>query len=189
MARITNDFRHALADPALDAVDICLPHDLHGIVAVAAADAGKHILCEKPIAATLPEADAMIAAADQAGVVLMIAENERFLPLSHTIRDLIRAGAIGQTSPLTDDPRVLLARSFVEERPWFLDAKAAAGGMMTAGGVHDFETARMVLGDDGGEHLFAGARRSAFWNWRGMTRASRSSVSAAARSAPSSSAS
>ena len=148
MARITNDFRQALADPALDAVDICLPHDLHAAVAVAVADAGKHILCEKPIAATLPEADAMIAAADQAGVVLMIAENERFLPLSHKIRDLIRAGVIGKPALLQMTRECYLTRSFVEERPWFLDAKAAAGGMMTAGGVHDFETARMVLGDD-----------------------------------------
>jgi predicted dehydrogenase len=64
------DFRAALADPHVDAVDICLPHNLHAAVAVEAARAGKHVLCEKPIAATLEQADHMIEAAGRAGVVV-----------------------------------------------------------------------------------------------------------------------
>src|SRR5262245_4966204 len=58
--QIGTDYRAALADPAVDAVDICLPHDLHAPVAIDAAAARKHILVEKPLAATLNEADAMI---------------------------------------------------------------------------------------------------------------------------------
>ncbi len=54
--RVAGDYRDALRDAGVDAVDICLPHDLHGEAGVAAAQAGKHILCEKPIAATLEEA-------------------------------------------------------------------------------------------------------------------------------------
>ena len=64
-SRVGTDYREALLDPDVDAVDICLPHDLHAAVAVDAAQAGKHILCEKPLAATLDEADRMIAAAEQ----------------------------------------------------------------------------------------------------------------------------
>jgi predicted dehydrogenase len=70
-ARVADDYTLALADPVLKAVDICLPHHLHAPVALAAAQAGKHILVEKPLAASLDEADQMIAAADQAGVILM----------------------------------------------------------------------------------------------------------------------
>ena len=69
-------------DRDLDAVDICLPHNLHARVSIEAVARGKHVLCEKPLAATLPEADAMIATAEKAGVTLMVAENEVFSPLA-----------------------------------------------------------------------------------------------------------
>ena len=146
-ARAAADYRLALADPDVDAVDICLPHHLHAAVAVEAAQAGKHILCEKPIAATLEEADQMIEAAERAGVVLMIAENERFNPLSHKVRDLVQAGVIGRPALFQMTRECYLTRSFLEERRWFLDAKAAAGGIMMSGGVHDFEAARLIIGD------------------------------------------
>jgi predicted dehydrogenase len=143
----TTDYRAALNDPDVDAVDICLPHNLHASVAVEATQAGKHVLCEKPIAATLEEADRMIEAAERAGVTLMIAENERFSPLYHKVRDLVQADVIGRPALLQMTRECYLTRSFMEERPWFLDAKAAAGGMMMAGGVHDFEKARLIVGD------------------------------------------
>jgi predicted dehydrogenase len=145
--KASSDFRAALADPAVDAVDICLPHDLHAPVAVECAQAGKHILCEKPIADTLEAADQMIAAARQAGVVLMIAENEHFDPLYHKIRALVDKGAVGAPALVQRTRECYLTRSFTQERPWFLNKKAAAGGMLVAGGVHDFETTRLILGD------------------------------------------
>jgi predicted dehydrogenase len=145
--RVTADYHQALADGEVDAVDICLPHNLHGEVGVDAAQAGKHILCEKPIAATLEEADEMIAAAEDAAVVLMVAENERFSPLWQKARDLVRDGVIGRPALLQVTRECYLTRSFIEDRPWFLNARAAAGGVMTAGGVHDFERARMILGE------------------------------------------
>jgi predicted dehydrogenase len=146
-ANVSKDFGDAFNDPAVDAVDICLPHDLHGVVCVAAAQAGKHILCEKPIAATLEEADQMIAAAEQAGVILMIAENEQFHPANLKVGVYIKNGVIGRPALFQMTRECYLTRSFVEERPWFLDARAAAGGVMMAGGVHDFNTANMIIGD------------------------------------------
>lgn len=145
--RIGADYHEALADPELDAVVICLPHNLHGPVAIAAATAGKHILCEKPIAASLAEADAMIAAAKRAGVVLMVAENEVFSPLYRRVRDLVAADAIGKPALIQMLRGCYLEESFTKERPWFLDAKVAAGGMMMSGGVHDFEKLRMIIGE------------------------------------------
>ncbi len=141
------DYRDALADPAVDAVSICLPHHLHAPVAIAAARARKHILVEKPLAATLDEADAMIAAAADAAVVLMVAENVRFAPVFLQVRDLIAEGVIGQPALVQLTREAYLRHSFIEERPWFLNAHAAAGGMMMSGGVHDFEKLRMILGE------------------------------------------
>jgi predicted dehydrogenase len=146
-ARVSIDYHDALADPLVDAVDICLPHSLHAPAAVAAARAGKHILCEKPLAATLEEADAMIAAARHAGVILMVAENVRFDPAILKIKELVEQGVIGKVTLLQITRQCYLRRSFIEERPWFLDARAAAGGALMSGGVHDFEKARMLVGE------------------------------------------
>lgn len=144
--RATADYREAMNDPSVDAVDICLPHALHAPVAVEAAEAGKHVLCEKPMAASLEGADRMIEAAERAGVVLMIAENVRFNPLFHKIRELLQDGVIGQPALIQMTRECYLTRSFLEERRWFLDAQAAAGGIMMSGGIHDFETMRMLIG-------------------------------------------
>ena len=141
------DYRAALDDPAVDAVDICLPHNLHAPLAVEAAQAGKHVLCEKPLAATLEGAERMIAAADRAAVVLMVAENVRFSPLLHRVRALLREGAIGQPALIQMTRQCYLTRSFLQDRRWFLDAGAAAGGIMMSGGIHDFETMRMLIGE------------------------------------------
>jgi predicted dehydrogenase len=145
--RTAADYREALRDPDVDAVSICLPHDLHALVAVEAAQAGKHVLCEKPMAASLEEADQMITAAEAAAVVLMIAENVRFNPQFHRIRDLLQDGVIGRPALVQMTRQAYLTRSFLEDRQWFLDAKAAAGGIMMSGGIHDFETMRMLIGE------------------------------------------
>jgi len=146
-ARLATDYQEALRDPAVDAVDICLPHDLHEAVALAAAKAGKHILCEKPMAATLEEADRMIAACEKAGVVLMIAENVYFSSLFLKVRQLLDQGLIGKPALLLMTRQCYLMRSFLEDRRWFLNAKAAAGGIMMSGGVHDFSTALLLIDD------------------------------------------
>jgi predicted dehydrogenase len=146
-AQSATDYQRALDDPLVDAVDICLPHNLHAPVAVAAAAAGKHILCEKPIAATLEEADQMIEAARAAGVILMIAENVRFEPLYQKVRALLDAGAIGRPALIQMTRECYLTRSFLEDRRWFLDRQAAAGGIMMSGGIHDFETMRLLIGE------------------------------------------
>ncbi len=145
--RAATDYRLALADSAVQAVDICLPHNLHAPVAIEAAQAGKHILCEKPIAATLEEADSMIASAEQAKVTLMVAENVRFTPIYQKVRELLDDGAIGRPALLQMTRQCYLVRSFIMERPWFLNRQAAAGGIMMSGGVHDFETMRMLIGE------------------------------------------
>lgn len=145
--RTTADYRDVLDAADTDAVSICLPHDLHAPVAIAAARAGKHILVEKPLAATLDEADAMIAAADVAGVALMVAENVRYEPVFLKVRALLDAGIIGTPALVQIAREAYLRDSFLRDRPWFLNAKAAAGGIMMSGDVHDFEIMRMLIGE------------------------------------------
>jgi predicted dehydrogenase len=136
-----------LADEDVDAVLVCLPHNLHEAAAVRALGAHKHVLCEKPIAATLQAADRMIDAADRAGRLLMVAENVWFDPALLEIRELLAGGAIGPVSLVQIARDVWTTDADVVERPWFCSNEQAGGGIMMAGGVHDFEKARMLLGE------------------------------------------
>lgn len=85
-----------LADPEVDAVYISTPHPMHAEWAIKAADAGKHILCEKPIAMNHAEASTIVDAARRNGVFLMEAFMYRCQPLLAKVLDLLRAGAIGE---------------------------------------------------------------------------------------------
>jgi predicted dehydrogenase len=140
------DYKKILSDSHIEAVSICLPHYLHSCVTVESAKAGKHIFCEKPMANTLEEADAMIDSTDSAGVTLMVAETVRFQPINLELERLITQKRIGE---------VFLARIFrdhemhdyLRERPWFLDKKKAGGGIWMSGGIHDIDALRMLLGE------------------------------------------
>src|SRR5215203_3365704 len=83
-----------LADPAVDAVYVAVPHHLHAPLAIQAAEAGKHILVEKPIATTLPDAEAMMVAARGHGVRLSVNFCAQVDPLCQAARDLVAKGAI-----------------------------------------------------------------------------------------------
>lgn len=140
------DYQILLRDKGIAAVSICLPHYLHAKVAIEAMESGKHVLCEKPMATSLKEADAMIRAARKTGVILMVAENVRFHSFNLKIKELINQGLIGE---------VFLARIFrdhemhdyLKNRPWFLDKEKSGGGIWISGGVHDVDMLRMLIGE------------------------------------------
>ncbi len=95
-AQTFSDFHALLAEAEVDAIDICLPHHLHKEAIVAAATAGKHILCEKPLCLTLEEAEAVRQAVAKSGVTLMCAHNQLFLPAVQHAKELLDAGKLGQ---------------------------------------------------------------------------------------------
>lgn len=132
----------ALSQADLDAVCIATPTFTHASIAVAAAQAGKHILCEKPMALTLDEADVMIAAARQADVVLQIAFMRRFDPAFRAAREQIEAGAIG-------DPIMVrtLTRGPGLPPRWACDP-ATSIGMLAEVNSHDFDTVRWLAGSE-----------------------------------------
>jgi predicted dehydrogenase len=94
-AEIFSDYRELIASPRVDAVDICLPHHLHADAIVAAAAAGKHVLCEKPLCLTVEEAEAVGQAVTASGITLMCAHNQLFLPAVARARELIQRGSLG----------------------------------------------------------------------------------------------
>jgi predicted dehydrogenase len=146
----TANYVELLDRQTLNAVIIALPHHLHAEVAIAAAEAGLHVLIEKPLASTLADADAMIAAAEKAGVQLMVAENVRYDPLYLKVVELIQAGEIGDVF-LLRLIREHQIHNYMRQRPWFL-TDADAGITMT-GAIHEFEILRMVAGEI--EHVYA----------------------------------
>ena len=102
-AKAYESYEALLADPAIDAVSVCSANVSHAEIAVAALAAGKHVLCEKPMATTLEDCERMVAAAQKSGKYLMIDQNQRLAGAHRKARELIRAGAIGK--PLTSARR------------------------------------------------------------------------------------
>ncbi len=144
---VSENYQDILKSDEVDAVLITLPHYLHADLTVATAEAGKHILCEKPMAPTLEECDTMIKAAKKAGVKLMIAENHRFLPAHELIKKLLDDGLIGTP---------LLVRGYegVDETPdlskpehWKGSPEKAGGGVLMDAAVHKFAILNWMLGD------------------------------------------
>ena len=92
---LTDSFEAALTDPAIDAVLLATPHSLHKAQVIAAANAGKQVFCEKPLALRRADAAAMFAACRTAGVVLAVGHNRRFWPSMRALRGLVAAGDLG----------------------------------------------------------------------------------------------
>lgn len=131
-----------LADPSVQAVYISTTNELHRDQVLAAAAAGKHVLCEKPLALNLADAQAMVRACRNAGVVMATNHHLRNAATHRKIRELVCAGAIGKP---------LFARVFhaVHLPPhlqgWRLDKPQAGGGVILDITVHDADTLRFVL--------------------------------------------
>jgi 1,5-anhydro-D-fructose reductase (1,5-anhydro-D-mannitol-forming) len=140
--RAFNDLSELLSDPEIDVVYISTTNELHRDQAIAAADAGKHILCEKPLALSLEDARKMIEAAQAAKVVFGTNHHLRCAVTHRTLRTMIKEGVIGK--PLA--ARVFHA-GYLPPRlqGWRLTRPAAGGGVILDVTVHDADTLRFVL--------------------------------------------
>jgi predicted dehydrogenase len=94
--RSATDWRAVVADPEIDIIDITTANDTHAEISIAAARAGKHVLCEKPLALTVKQARAMVAAAKRAGVVNMVCHNYRRIPAIALAKKMIASGDLGR---------------------------------------------------------------------------------------------
>jgi len=143
------DYRDALVDPDVDAVSICTPHALHCPMAVEAAIARKHILCEKPVALTVAEATQMIDAATAHGVKLYVAESAVYTSIARTLREIVATGRyIGE---LTFASLVAGFRGtqygFTDRRGWLSTPELGGTGTWMLHGIHTVAQLRYVLGE------------------------------------------
>jgi predicted dehydrogenase len=138
------DYRKMYELPGLDLVVLGLPNDLHCDATVAAAAAGKHVICEKPLCLNLAEADRMIDACQKARVKLMYAEELCFAPKYVRLKQLVDEGALGKIhlgkqAEKHDGPHT----------PWFWDVRRSGGGVTMDMGCHAIEFFRWLLGKKG----------------------------------------
>jgi predicted dehydrogenase len=131
----------------IDAVLLAVPHHLHAPLTKSIAAAGKHVLCEKPMAPTLEECDAMIQSTQKAGVKFMIAENHRFLPAHVLIKDLVQRGLIGDVffGRAYEGAFVPIA-TFLDPDNWQFTFDRGGGGVIADQGVHKFAILNWLLG-------------------------------------------
>lgn len=153
----------ALAAGGVDGVDIRLPHGLHAPAALQAVAAGCHVLVEKPLATGIEEGASMVAAAQQAGVVLCVAENYRFLPALHEMRQLIDQGAIG--TPLVVRTQRICSIDGVWNRDgWRTEGTGRQSSVLLDQGCHQAHMLRVLAGEIAAVQAVTSRRHPA---WRG----------------------
>jgi predicted dehydrogenase len=150
------DLDVAVADPAVDVVDVVAPPDIHLPAVLAAAAAGKHAICIKPLGRTVVEAEQMLDAVERAGTRLFYAENVPFIPAVQEAKRLVDAGHIGEVFRVKANEGIGHPHS-----AWFLDPERSGGGAMLDMAVHSLEFCRFFAGSavtsvyaDGGTFLW-----------------------------------
>ncbi|HUG86448.1 MAG TPA: Gfo/Idh/MocA family oxidoreductase [Euzebya sp.] len=128
----------------VDVVDVCAPTHLHHDLVLTAARAGRHVICEKPLARTPQQGAAMLAACEEAGVQLLVAHVVRFFPEYAAAKAAVGRGAIGTPAVLRLSRATFQPRKQADN--WFTD-EARSGGLVLDLMVHDFDIARWIAGD------------------------------------------
>jgi UDP-N-acetylglucosamine 3-dehydrogenase len=146
-----DDWRELIRRDDVDAVDICTPNALHAPIAIAAAQAGKHVLVEKPIAISLAAADAMIDAARAADIILMTAHTLRFLTPFVLVRDAVAAGRIGEVTGFRAALGHAGPAAWAPDAKWFYERESAGGGALVDLGIHLADLLRAILEDEAAE--------------------------------------
>jgi predicted dehydrogenase len=148
----TTDINVVLRNPDVDAVYIAVPHDLHAPISLRAIAAGKHVLVEKPIATTLPDADRVMAAAQARGVTLGLTFLGQPDPLLQRVRAWIASGAIGTVTATrivlrTDKPESYWTGGFTGRiaTDWRISKARSGGGVLIMNTVHDLNTMRWLV--------------------------------------------
>jgi len=137
------DFDRIRDNPDIDVVYVVLPNGMHAEYSVRAARAGKHVMCEKPMAVSVAECEAMIAACRKAGTKLMIGYRSRFEPYNRLAIELARSGHVGPT-------RLITAEHGFPAGPnqWRLDRPLSGGGSMMDIGIYSLNAARYLTGEE-----------------------------------------
>ena len=128
----------------VDIISICTPPAFHKDLAIAALDAGKTVLCEKPLAATVEDAEAIAAAAEKSSGQLHVGFCHRFEPAIVSIKKLIETGALGKPITLRNRFAGIMDSP---ESTWFSNAEISGGGALADTSIHSIDIFRFLLGD------------------------------------------
>ena len=139
--RVFTDYRKMLQEPDIEMITIAAPNYLHAEMAIACAEAGKHIVCEKPLAMTVGEGEQMLAGARQHGVLLMYAEELFFTPKYVKAKEMADAGAFGKVHMVKQSEK-----HFGPHSPWFWDVRRSGGGAFMDLGCHGVAFCYWFLG-------------------------------------------
>src|SRR5574340_709446 len=139
---VFTDYRQMLKGDLVDAVSVCTPNESHAPQSIASLKAGKHVLCEKPLAMNGAQARKMVEAAKQAGKVLMTAQCMRYSGAAQSAKKMIDSGRMGD---LYFGKAMLLRRSGIP-KGWFQDLEQAGGGPLLDIGVHCLDLMWYLMG-------------------------------------------
>lgn len=148
-AKAYTDYKELLKDNSIDVISICLPNYLHAEVSIAALFANKHVLCEKPMATNLVEAEQMLAVAKEKNRKLMVAQNQRFVASHRKARQLIKSGEMGKIYSF----RTAFGHPGPESwsadgsDSWFFKKEEAFVGAMGDLGVHKIDLMHYLFGE------------------------------------------
>jgi predicted dehydrogenase len=140
----TTDYQSILARPDIDAVSICLPNWLHAPISIEAIGAGKHVLCEKPLANTLAEGERLTAAVHASDRIFMLALNNRFRVEIQSLKRIIDAGMLGDI--YYTKTGWVRRRWAGTVRGWFMEKEKSGGGPLIDLGVHMLDLALWLMG-------------------------------------------
>lgn len=144
VTRLTTKAEDLINDPDIDIIDICTPNNYHAPLAIAAMKAGKHVICEKPLAPNPQAIREMIAARDESGKLLMTAQHQRFRGISKAMKAEIDAGALGDVYHARG---WMLRRSALLPRPGFVYKRHSGGGACIDIGVHILDLTLWFMGN------------------------------------------
>lgn len=139
------DWQSLLARADIDAVVVAVPNHLHFAIARAALQAGKHLLLEKPMAESLDQADELLALAAHGGLTLMMALNQRFMPLHQAVKAALAAGTIGRVKTFSVVYGHAGPESWSPPASWFYNREQAFAGALLDLGIHKIDLLLWLL--------------------------------------------
>ena len=168
MGKLETDSAAVINDPDIDIIDVCTPNMYHAPLSIAALEAGKHVICEKPLAPTPADVQRMIEARDKSGKMLMTAQHFRFAGTSKALKAEIDGGALGD---IYHARSWMLRRSGIPTSLAFLSRQHAGGGACIDIGVHILDLTLWMMGNPEPVSVTGVARREiasnplAFGRW------------------------
>ena len=142
---LTDDYAAMLADPEIDAVALATPHGLHEAQVTQAAQAGKHVFVEKPLAMTTVGAKGVRQACEKAGIVLALGHNRRFLPAVLALKSMVDDGTLGTILHVEGNFSNRYGFDYPKQ-DWRANRTESPAGGMTAGGIHMLDTLMYLCG-------------------------------------------